>query len=176
MLPERFETDRLDLRPIAASDARAIFSGYAQDREVVRYLTWRPHRNIGDTEAYLKRCLAAPPDRVRTYALVAQTERRLIGAFELRRPDPFRLDFGYVLARSWWRQGLMTEALGAAVGWAMREPGIWRIGAVCDVENLASARVMEKAGMVREGVLRRWLLHPNVSDAPRDCFSYALTR
>jgi [ribosomal protein S5]-alanine N-acetyltransferase len=176
LLPDRFETDRLVLRPIAAGDAPAIFTGYAQDPETVRYLTWRPHRDIGDTKAYLERCLAAPPDRVRTYALVKRTEASLIGAFELRRPVPFRLDFGYVLARAFWRRRLMTEALGEVVGWAMREPGIRRIGAVCDTENFASARVMEKAGMVREGVLRRWLLHPNISDEPRDCFSYALTR
>jgi [ribosomal protein S5]-alanine N-acetyltransferase len=176
MLPERFEADRLVLRPIAASDAPAIFAGYAQDPETVRYLTWRPHRDIGDTHAYLERCLAMPPDRVRTYALVDRAQDRLIGAFELRRPEPFRLDFGYVLARPFWRRGLMTEALREVVGWAMREPGIWRIGAVCDTENLASARVMEKSGLVREGVLRRWILHPNVGDKPRDCFSYALTR
>ena len=70
----------------------------------------------------------------------------------------------------------MSEALGEVARWAMRQPGIWRIGAVCDTENLASARVMEKAGLVREGVLRRWLIHPNVGSEPRDCFSYALTR
>jgi len=48
-----------------------------------------------------------------------------------------------------------------------------RIGAVCDVENIGSARVLEKSGFVREGLLRRWLIHPNISDEPRDCYSYA---
>ena len=52
----------------------------------------------------------------------------------------------------------------------------WRIGAVCDVENRASARVMEKAGLEREGILRRWIIHPNVGFEPRDCFSYAMVR
>ncbi|MBV8911854.1 MAG: GNAT family N-acetyltransferase, partial [Acetobacteraceae bacterium] len=50
------------------------------------------------------------------------------------------------------------------------------IGAVCDVENRASARVMEKAGLEREAILRRWLVHPNLGEAPRDCFSYAKVR
>jgi [ribosomal protein S5]-alanine N-acetyltransferase len=53
---------------------------------------------------------------------------------------------------------------------------VFRIGAVCDVENIGSARVLEKSGFVREGLLRRWLLHPNISDEPRDCFSYACVR
>jgi hypothetical protein len=62
------------------------------------------------------------------------------------------------------------------VNWALSQPPIFRIGAVCDVENIGSARVMEKAGLVREGLLRRWLMHPNISDEPRDCFIYARTR
>jgi RimJ/RimL family protein N-acetyltransferase len=59
---------------------------------------------------------------------------------------------------------------------ALQQPSIFRIGAVCDVENIGSARVMEKAGLLREGLLRRWLVHPNVSDEPRDCWSYARVR
>jgi RimJ/RimL family protein N-acetyltransferase len=54
-----------------------------------------------------------------------------------------------VLAHAEWGQGLMTEALAGVAGWAMRQDDIWRIGAVCDAENCASARVMEKAGLER---------------------------
>ena len=70
----------------------------------------------------------------------------------------------------------MTEALRAAVGWALAAPGVYRVGAVCDVDNPGSARVMEKAGLTREGLLRRWMVHPNVSDEPRDCFIYGRAR
>jgi hypothetical protein len=98
------------------------------------------------------------------------------GAFDLRQTAPHRLEFGYVLARPWWGQGLMTEALTEIVHWALRQPSVFRIGAVCDVENTGSARVMAKAGLIQEGRLRRWLVHPNVSDEPRDCFSYARVR
>ena len=144
MLPERLETERLTLRPISRSDAPAIFVGYAQDPEVVRYVSWRPHQGLSDTETYIARCLAAPADLVRTYALVGRAEGRLLGAFDLRRPEPHRVDCGYVLARPLWRRGLMTEALAAAARWAISEPDIWRIGAVCDTGNLASARVHGK--------------------------------
>lgn len=176
MLPSRFETARLVLRPLARGDALAIFAGYAQDPEVVRYLSWRPHRRLAETEAYIDRCLMAPATRARTYALVARTGGRLVGTFELRRPEPHRLDCGYVLARRCWGLGLMTEALAEAAHWAMREDDVWRIGAVCDIDNLASARVMEKAGLGREGILRRWLVHPNLGPEPRDCISYAVSR
>ena len=71
---------------------------------------------------------------------------------------------------------MMTEALAQVVYWAMGEDGIWRIGAGCDVENFASARVMEKAGLAKEGILRRWITHPNISSEPRDWVSYAKVR
>ena len=176
MLPERFETARLILRPIAPEDAPAIFTGYAQDPEVARFVIWRPHHGIADTEAYIARCMEAPTDRERTYALLGHVEGRLLGAFRLRRPESHRLECGYVLARAEWGRGLMAEVLTEVARWAMRQDVFWRIGAVCDVENRASARVMEKAGLTREGVLRRWIIHPNISAEPRDCFSYAMVR
>ena len=61
---------------------------------------------------------------------------------------------GYVLARPWWRQGLMTEVLTEVTVWALRQPSVFRIGAVCDFENIGSARVLEKSGFIREGLLR----------------------
>ncbi len=100
----------------------------------------------------------------------------MLGAFDLRQSGPHRCGYGYVLARSAGGRGLMTEALAEVAEWALRQPGVWRIGDVCDVENVASARVMEKAGLSREGVLRRWAVHPNVGDEPRDCFSFAKVR
>jgi RimJ/RimL family protein N-acetyltransferase len=51
VLPDRLETSRLILRPIARGDALAVFAGYAQDPEVARYLSWRPHRRLAETEA-----------------------------------------------------------------------------------------------------------------------------
>jgi RimJ/RimL family protein N-acetyltransferase len=176
MLPEIFHTARLILRPIAPEDARPIFDAYAQDAIVTRFLIWRPHRSRSDTEAYVAQCIATPPDVSRTYVLADRTDGDLRGTFALRLAAPHRLDCGYTLARAWWGRGLMTEALTEVVNWALSQPRIFRIGAVCDVENIASARVMEKAGLVREGLLRRWLMHPNISDEPRDCFSYARAR
>jgi [ribosomal protein S5]-alanine N-acetyltransferase len=84
-----------------------------------------------------------------------------------------RAELGYVLARPYWNQGLITEALQPIIDWALTQPNIYRVWAVCDYENLASARVMEKVGMTYEGILRRWLIHPNMSNKPRDCFCYA---
>jgi len=167
---------KVELRPIALEDAGAIFDAYAQDAAVTRFVIWRPHRSRRDTEAYVAQCIAARQDVSRTYIIVGRRGGDLRGAFALRQAAPHRFDFGYVLARPWWGQGLMTEVLTEVVNWALQQPSIFRIGAVCDADNIGSARVMEKAGLVREGLLRRWLMHPNVSDEPRDCLSYARVR
>jgi hypothetical protein len=54
----------------------------------------------------------------------------------------------------------------------MPQNRIWRIGAGCNVEKRAPP-IMEKVGLEREGILRRWIVHPNVGSSPRDCFSHA---
>jgi [ribosomal protein S5]-alanine N-acetyltransferase len=111
----------------------------------------------------------------RVLALAEQTAPdKLIGVFDARF-DQHRMEVGYVLGRAYWGRGLMTEALSAAVAWARTTPHLHRLWAVCDVDNPASARVMEKSGLVFEGVLRRWAMHPNISDVPRDCACYAAT-
>jgi RimJ/RimL family protein N-acetyltransferase len=51
---------------------------------------------------------------------------------------------------------------------------IYRAEAFCDVDHPASARVMEKAGMEREGILRRYFRHPSISEAPRESYARKL--
>src|SRR5437660_11053573 len=116
--------------------------------------------------------MATPPQVECTYMLVGREDNLVRGAFALRQRAPHRLDCGYVLARPWWRQGLMTEVLTEVTVWALRQPSVFRIGAVCDFENIGSARVLEKSGFIREGRLGRWLLHPNISGEPPDCVRY----
>lgn len=85
-------------------------------------------------------------------------------------------DVGYVMGRSYWGRGYTTEATKAIVDWAGGLEFVCRVWAVCDVENIASSRVLEKVGMQREGILRRYIVHPNVSSEPRDCFVYSKIR
>jgi len=176
MVPDRFETPRLVLRPLTWGDAPAIFDRYAQDPSATKFLVWRPHTHIGETYDYMARCLARPRASGCVYAVVAKADGTLLGAFDLRQPEPHLLQFGYVLARQWWGQGLMTESLTEAANWVMQQQEIWRMSAVCDVDNIGSARVMQKSGFVQEGILRRFIIHPNLSREPRDCLLFARVR
>jgi ribosomal-protein-alanine N-acetyltransferase len=174
--PEVLYTERLALRAPRPSDAAAIFRAYAADAEVTRFLQWRPHSSVGETEEYVAGCVAAwGGDSRFPWVLELREGGGPLGMVELRVAG-FKADVGYVLGRASWGRGLATEALRPVVGWAMAQPGIYRVWAVCDAENVASSRVLEKAGMTREGLLRRYALHPNVGDEPRDSLCYALTK
>jgi len=86
------------------------------------------------------------------------------------------VEYGYLLNRNFWGRGFATEISKAIVGWALSEPFIWRVWATCDVDNFASARVLEKSGMSREGILRRSIVRPNISGEPRDAYLYSKVR
>ncbi len=174
--PQRFETQRLVLRVPQMSDAQAIFDGYATDPAVTRYMTWRPHESIDQTRAFLEATIAEwSGEKSFTYAITPCEADRCVGMVSLRLGD-YNAELGYVLAPEYWCRGIMTEAAQALVDWALAQPSIYRVWAMCDVENPASARVMEKVGMQREGILRRRIMHPNVSDEPRDCLCYSIVK
>jgi ribosomal-protein-alanine N-acetyltransferase len=174
--PDVLETSRLRLRPPRVEDAPAIFEGWAQDAAVTRYLRWGPHRTVADTRRFLEEAQRAHAHGVEIVWLVEDRgDARLLGSIALR-PDGHRVELGYALARHAWGRGLATEAAGALTDWALAQPEIYRVWAVCDVENVASARVLEKIGMQREGLLRRWSVHPTIGPEPRDAWCYARVR
>ena len=174
--PESFDTDRLRLRRSVVEDAEAIFTEYAQDAEVAMYLTWKPTGKLEDTREHLRASAGAWREGTAFgWVILRKEDNQLLGAVGMR-VDGHKLELGYVLAKRFWGNGCMTEAVRAVVSWALKEKEVYRIWAVCDVENPASARVLEKVGMQSEGILRRWTIHPNRSDEPRDCYCYAITK
>lgn len=166
------DTPRLRLRPPSLDDVEGI-AGYAGDPDVARYVSWPRHRSRRDAEAFLHYALAAAEQgRERTWVVVERASEALVGTIGLRLQG-HRVELGYVLARPHWGRGYATEAAGAVVAWALARPDIHRVWAVVDVDNTASARVLEKVGMQREGRLVKWAVMPNLSPTPRDCWCYA---
>ena len=99
----------------------------------------------------------------------------VVGSFAARR-DGSKVDIGYLLIKKYWGNGYMPEVISAFIDIAFRVSGIERVWAVCDLDNDASRRAMEKSGMKYEGILRSWMVHPNISDAPRDCHCLSIVR
>ena len=174
--PKIFKTERLRLRKAKLSDAEAIFRQYAEDPQVIKYVSWRAHRNLDETREYMRMCMMAW-DVAKAFHWVIETrdDKEVIGMI-IARVNAEKWELGFVLAQAYWGRGYMTEAVKALIAWALKQNEIFRVWAVCDIDNKASARVMEKAGMVREGILKLWSVHPNLSPEPRDSYCYAITK
>lgn len=172
-LPDVIATERLSLRQPLAADAETIFHSYATDPMVCRYMIWLPHTSIETTKEFLGQCIASwrAGDRL-PYVVMEKSTGELLGMLEARLLG-HKIDIGYVLARSHWGKGFMPEAVIELTARVLALPEIFRVQATCDVDNTASTRVLEKCGFVREGKLARYLVHPNLSPQPRDCFMYA---
>ena len=174
--PLEIATRRLVLRKPRREDAPAMFAVYAQDPEVTRYLLWKPHRDVSESYWIIDRFISNWESKTEFSWLIFQKEtEQLIGSFAARpKTDGFNL--GYLLARPHWGNGYMPEVIDAFVNWAFRNSEIMRVWAECDVENGASAGALEKAGFIQEAVLPQFSVHPNISEAPRDCYRYVRTR
>ena len=173
---DQLTTERLILRAPRETDAPVMFERWTKDPEGTRYLPWRPHTDLAQTDKFVQGCVAAFAEGKRLpFVITLRDDEQPIGMIELR-PGGISADFGYVLARSAWGRGYMTEAARAVVEYTLAQPSVWRIWAVCDVDNSASARVLEKAGLVREGTLRRYIIHPAIQPDPRDVRLYARVR
>jgi RimJ/RimL family protein N-acetyltransferase len=174
--PKTLKTERLRLRKAKLADAESIFREYAQDPEVTKFVSWRAHANLEETREYVRMCLLAWDIGKAFHWVIEQSENKQVIGMVIARAGGEKWELGYVLARPYWGRGYMTEALRALIAWALKQKDIYRIWAVCDVDNIASARVMEKVGMQREGTLKRWSVHPNLSPEPRDSYCYAIVK
>ncbi len=176
-LPDTFSTDRLFARRPRSEDAPAVFSAYASDPVATKYLSWKPYSEIKLAAEFLQMRADDWTNQTGHYAYMlclsgSDTPIGSIGVLI----DKHKAIFGYVLGKAHWGHGYMTEALRYLLNWTMDQPEIFRAYAYCDVDNPASARVMEKAGMTREGILRRYHIAPNISPKPRDCIVCAKVR
>jgi ribosomal-protein-alanine N-acetyltransferase len=174
--PESFTTGRLLVRRSRLEDAEPILANYAADPQVTRFLTWTSQPTLESVTQYVRTCISDwEADITYRYEICLLGTDNPIGGLRLR-PEKTRVLFSYVMARPLWGRGLCSEALRFGIDWALAQPEFFRAYAYCDVENIGSVRVMEKAGMAKEGVLRRWQVCPNIGPEPRDVFVCAKVR
>lgn len=155
------ETDRLRLRRLKIRDADAVYA-WASDPEVARYVLWDAHKSVRETKAYLqymKRLYKTGMPS--SWGIELKETGRIIGTIGIMTwsPDNRSVEVGYSLGRSWWHRGYAAEALGRVLDLLFEEMKINRVEAMCDTRNGNSARVMEKCGMRREGILRQRVIN-----------------
>ena len=177
--PRELLTSRLRLRLPKMRDAQAIYSAYASDPKVTRYLQWQPHQDVDETRFFLA-------DTTVTWAEGYGHRPWVLEYREGESPTPLGMlgvtvvdhtvELGYVLCPAHQGQGLMSEAVHAVVASIFDTDHLYRIYATCHTDNLASQRLLERCGFTKEGRLNRFGVYPNLSQLPEDVFMYARTR
>ena len=150
------ETDRLVLRPFRAADGPDV-RRLAGDPRVAATTLNIPHPyEEGMAEGWIGTHEEAFAEgRGLTLAVTLRNEGTLVGAIGLVRNRRFEsAEAGYWIGVPYWNRGYATEALEALLAHAFSTLGLHRVHAHHMDGNPASGRVMEKAGMRREGVLR----------------------
>lgn len=156
----QLETERLILRKMRKDDAHDLFE-YASDPDVSRYTLWDAHRSLQDSQRFLEAVIAQYKSKdVTNWGIEHKADRKLIGTcgFVYWNLDHRRAEIGYALSKSYWNQGLMSEAAYAVLQYGFKTMQLNRLEARCNLENIGSERVMQKIGMTYEGTIREQLL------------------
>jgi aminoglycoside 6'-N-acetyltransferase len=176
-LPERFETERLVLRPYRAEDAPWYFVMAQRNRDHLA-------RHESGNSIFSIHCEADAVNVLRAFARHGQERSAFpFGAF-LRESDEFvgqiylgvtndalpALNLGFFADCAHVNQGYLTEATRRALTFAFDDLGAHRVGLWCDDTNVPSRRIAERCGFRLEGHVREDKRHPDDSITGSLCF------
>lgn len=154
--PHRMETERLILRPLKQEDSEGLFRIFS-DPEVTRYLEITPLKFASEGKALLEYFNGQLERKsgVR-WGIERKQDGVLLGTCGFHSVElwVFKAELSYDIGRPYWGQGIVPEAARALLRHAFGEMGMNRIQSSVIPEAAASAKVLEKLGFHREGVLR----------------------
>lgn len=168
-------TNRLLLRAFTMEDL-ADFYEYCKDPDTGIHAGWKPHESMEESRDILHHFI----EEREVWAICEKQSGKVIGSIGLHRDSKRRRNFnqcrmmGYVLSKAYWGQGLMTEAAKEVLRHAFENLGLEMVTISHFSYNQRSARVIEKLGFHREGILRKAFLRYDGSLL--DDVGYSMTR
>ncbi|NLJ58619.1 MAG: GNAT family N-acetyltransferase [Tissierellia bacterium] len=147
---KELETERFILRKFKMSDAKDVYNNWASDRDSAKYNAWKIHSSIEITKEYLYSWIQAYEGQYYyNWAIVSKDNKEVVGSISVSRVKKRKkyCEIGYTIAKKLWNRGIATEVLICVINFLTKEEGFKTIRALHDVRNLASGKVMKKAGM-----------------------------
>ncbi len=145
-------TDRLMLRQITFDDAEMMFD-MRSDPEMMAYIPRPLAKTIDDASALIQSMHdGGEKGESLLWAISYKNDTKLLGTIGYWRlkPEHYRAEVGYLLHRDFWQKGIMYEALQAVLEFGFNDMNCHSIEAIIDPDNVASARLLEKCGFVKE--------------------------
>ena len=159
----------ISIRPYVPGDAAALHAAVVESAsDAHRWLPWcRPGYTFEEARGWVERQVENFEVGEELHFAVVDGDAYL-GGCGLSRIDPLHriANLGYWVRTAAVGRGVATSAVRALVRYAFAETALERLEVLCALDNVASQRVAERAGAVREGVLRKRLyLHGEAQDA-----------
>ncbi len=158
---------RVHLRWLTGADERALFQIFS-DPQVTQYWSSPPAQQVSDMSDLIDQIHSHfARDGLYEWGVALRDSDRVIGTCSLASLDfsNRRAELGFALSREFWRQGLMSEAVGAVLEFAFEQLNLRRLEADVDPRNTASIGLLQRFGFQREGFLReRWLVGDEIAD------------
>jgi ribosomal-protein-alanine N-acetyltransferase len=149
------------------SDLPALF-GIFSNPEVMLYWSSPPFTEMADAQKMLRNIQEGyRTGNVLQLGIERSRDQALIGTCTLHNfhLQSRRAEIGYALGRPYWGQGYMREALYILIDYAFNAMDLNRLEADIDPRNLASKKLLERLGFLKEGHLReRWIVNGKASD------------
>lgn len=168
-------TTRLLLRPMSDADAVGLHPVFA-DPDVMRFVDYPVSRDIGDTVRRIELWTIPLPEWHGTWTVRLAATDAIIGIVNFHHRETWnrRAEIGFVLARPYWGQGLMQEAMAALIAHCFNTLDMNRLEATIVPDNLGAIRLVLRLGFRCEGpILRERLL---VGGQFRDVALYAMLK
>ncbi|WP_261134808.1 GNAT family N-acetyltransferase [Bacillus sp. Marseille-Q3570] len=171
----KIETERLILRKMELSDAQKVFDHWLSDERVSDNRVNAAHKTVLETIERISKIVSDyANDEFCWWGIERRIDGVLIGEIDLYDFDNItgNCEVSYSIGYEWWNQGYGTEALRAVVEFGFRHMNIHKIAAAHNIDNPASGKVMGKAGMVQEGIIRHMIR--NAKNQYKDCAVYGI--
>jgi uncharacterized cupin superfamily protein/RimJ/RimL family protein N-acetyltransferase len=159
------KSERLILRAIETTDAKAIYQ-YASNPKVARLLIWEHHKTIADSEAFIKFIQQGYLSGIPNFAIcLKENPSEMIGSVGAMWVSEKNktMELGIALGEEHWGKSYSSEAMLTLIKFLWESFDVERIQSQCKSENLQSKRMMEKMGMIYEGLLRKNLFCKGVA-------------
>lgn len=172
------ETERLLLRKGTLDDASQIYENYGKDPLVSKYVVWNQHQSVEDAIELMKKWQESYEQKKSYKWLVMEKNtQEIIGAITAVKVDETNktVALGYCYGSKWWNKGYATETLKRVIKFFFEEVGVETIYANHLTSNMASGKVMEKAGMKFEGTLRNRMID-KISNKPMGLETYSIIK